>query len=595
MTCFLSYAEADTKLANPLRRFLQENNIEVFTPPKNIDSKSRLRISLNLEICDLYIYINSKDYKNKGTSNDQRFEWDKIFERIELKTGIEVLGILSDDAQLPPTLANTDCLSIKNVASENNSSWMDDLLYKIRKKSKTKFGPLSEKEIKEIATSITREILEGPIGENLLKAPIRTDLSDPLIKEGVIFLKPEGTYNKDCLNVILQRLLKEEVNIIQIRKYTGSNIKKRQLFDSHYFGPVNVAKTVPKLSDQEKAKLKEYYFENWVEYYEEEVDLQELEELILPALLLLAPPYNLTPDEITEIWDNGRASHLFWNKKPDGLNKIGFQKSIYPVQDDRIDNGKVRLILNGYIPGYKKLLEEPMDEIRVVCFRVSTQRDWNDLRDNVLGGNSNPKKCKAGTLRKMACETPSLFGLKQDHIINGQQNLLHASATDLEGIHEIGLWFDIPLRETSLGIRLGHKLGEDFLPEHFKRFYKVFTGARGKLLETLVNEALESIPPPIGLEDFDEADFIVFQEKALKRFEKLFVEDFDLPVPSNFRTELLGTDAISEIIKIGYFIRRFGYKAVVEKFSQWFKSGFFQEKCRQYSKLISLFESKATS
>ena len=585
MACFLSYSSVDVEVASALYNYLSKAGEDVFFAPRSKDPRVMAGIASAIDRTSHFVYLLSRNYVE---SRFCEFEWGAFLARCGHNSELKIIGAQLDET-VPPGLLQAWLYISRDKLGPNPVSeprWMNTILELVRRPDPPPPVEPSDEEIRLLANNIASQILEGPENLDLLEKPLLEFNSSHRIREGVIFLKPEGTFNHKCVQTVVERLLKERIKIVQARKYTGGFIKAHKLFDKHYFGPVTIAKREPPEFDQEeRSKLHKYYFDHWKEYYDSEEEPSV--DLIIPALRLLRRPYRLTTDVISELWDRGREPALFWNGRADGLNKIGYQKSVMPVCDPRIDRGEARLLLNGYVPGYKKLLEEPVNEVRVVCLRVATDTDWDYIRDYVLGGDSNPAECKLSTLRRQAYENQSEFGIDAEQVINGQQNLLHASATPLEGIYEISLWFDVDLVDTYLGAYLANRLGDSHLYDLFFRFHEFLNAARGKDIEDLVREALENVPPPNLLPEIP--DFAKFKNELLSRYETLFGDQLETS-HSDIRAQLWDTPSIRHIVQIGYAIRRFGYKAMVEKFLPWFDNTFFRERCRQFSSFMAHME-----
>src|SRR5262249_12597442 len=151
------------------------------------------------------------------------------------------------------------------------------------------------------------------------------------------------------------------------------------------------------------------------------------------------------------------------------------------------------------------------------------------------------------------------------------------------GIHEIGLWFDVALDDTYLGAFLANRLGKDQLLDLFFRFPEFLTGARGKDIEELVREALEKVGPE---EVKKVSGFADFKRETLARFAQSFEAEFG-PGPGDLVARLDAIPSIRHLVEVGYAVRRYGYKAIVEKFLPAIANPFFHEKCRQFTNLIA--------
>jgi len=160
--------------------------------------------------------------------------------------------------------------------------------------------------------------------------------------------------------------------------------------------------------------------------------------LIIPALDLIKAPYRMAPLTLAELWENGRGGGLFHNERWNGLNKIGYQKSVFPIEIPHAEP-PVRIVLNGFIPGYRQLFVD--ESARLVALHVSTIEPWRRIRDSVVGGDSDPLACEKGSIRRDAAEGRIPLDPK-DNLVNGQRNVCHSSATLLDGMRELSIWFD---------------------------------------------------------------------------------------------------------------------------------------------------------
>lgn len=262
--------------------------------------------------------------------------------------------------------------------------------------------------------------------------------------EGVILVKPGGTFNQPCLKDIFSRII-QKCTVHKIRVFDGDMIKKRNLFDTQYESATKIATGETSLTPKDYHAIANIY--NKPEF-ERAYGVKYSDDLVVPSLKLCEPPYNLTADEITRKWEEGRKSNFFWSNQWNGLNKIGFQKSVFPITFDKLSGTKVRIVLNGYIPGYRALFTST--DARIIAVHVSTKDTWKNIRDKVVGGKSNPAECLPGTIRRDAFDGKIPLD-SQDNIVNGQRNVCHCSATLFDGMRELMIWFDYPIHQTLLG------------------------------------------------------------------------------------------------------------------------------------------------
>lgn len=581
MKCFLSYSGKDEIVAKALHSFLTDAGYEVYFYPASRDIRVFDGMEDALARSSAFIYLNSGSYLKSGYCKN---EWQGFLKKASEDPTNVIVGAQLDDKPVPYLLSRWKYVHSEELGTSpaTDTLWMSKLVELLEHREPEEEPP-GEALIAEIAEEFAERVLSSPWNEDILNWPLLQLSSKDKVREAVIFLKPEGTFNRKCIQRIVCRLLSERINVVQARAYTGECIRRKKLFGKHYLGPMAIAQDAPDFEDDEIEKLNQFYFEKWPDYYGKEETPSPA--LVIPALLLCKEPHNLSADEVSELWDRGRDPDLFWNGKPNGLNKVGYQKSIMPVQDPRICGGKPRLILNGYVLGYQKLLERPPDEVRVLCLRVRTDRDWDEIRDDVIGGDSNPANCKRSSLRYEAFCDQESFGIPREFPINGQKNLLHASATPLEGIYEISLWFDTSLDDTYLGAHLARKLGEEQLQTLFFDFPELLRRARDKDLSLLIQEALDSIPPPGVSGRLGKQSFGDFSDKALHRFEELFVKSFKHR-PDDLNAGLDATPAIRHLINLGFAVHKYGHKAMVEKFASSFDNDFFREKSRQFANML---------
>ncbi len=417
--------------------------------------------------------------------------------------------------------------------------------------------------------------MDGPCGADLLEAPALDFPTHRSRHEGVVLIKPPACRTVSAVRKIIRRLLGENINIIQMRRLTGAMIGRDRhargasastrpsLFDEHYFGPVSVARqSSPELSDADRDSVQKLYGEHWHDTHGEPWD----DSKIMGASALLSPPYNWSEDRVSDTWDRGRDPNLFWNERCDGLNKIGPQKSAFPMQVEVGGRKETRLILNGYVYGYRRLLTQPRDEVTVVALRVATFRDWADVRDKVLGGQSNPAQSLPGSLRRQASEDPRSFGLKPEEI-DGQRNLVHSSASLLEGLREIHIWFDCPFDETDLGRYLAGRIGDkQYLHRLVFDSARLLIDARDKQFEAIVKDYLGMAGPPPVTEQFREWE--AFRSALVESLERRFVAEHgpsQLP-QAVLRQRIWMVQEVKDVIFFAWWVHQVGVKAFVERF-----------------------------
>ncbi|MGH7930798.1 MAG: TIR domain-containing protein [Candidatus Binatia bacterium] len=279
----------------------------------------------------------------------------------------------------------------------------------------------------------------GNYGSNLI-APTAVSGQIRPENEGLILIKPGGTFNKPCLQEILSRITRY-CQVRQLRLFNGTLVARRKLFEQQYSTSTRIATGDIDLTTEDLGKIRDIYDSS--EFLKIH-GVPYSDELVVPALALTSG-HTLPPAEVSELWEQGRLHGLFHNKRPDGLNKVGYQKSVFPID---IAGMGVRLVLNGFIPGYRQLFIS--DHARIVAIHATTSSAWQLIRDELVGGDSDPAVCAIGSIRRDAMERK----LPLDHaddLVNGQRNVCHSSATLFDGMRELCIWFEYDQSETVLG------------------------------------------------------------------------------------------------------------------------------------------------
>jgi CTP:molybdopterin cytidylyltransferase MocA len=263
--------------------------------------------------------------------------------------------------------------------------------------------------------------------------------------EGVILIKPGGTFYKPCMREIFRRI-GVHCQIVQVRLFDGNTVHERGLFDRQYRSPIGLASEEIPLGEADFTKIRLIYD---VPEFHSRFGVPYSPSLVVGALRLCGPDFHVSAEELTTKWDAGRSTDLFWKDQWNGCNKIGYQKTVFPIEFDKIGT---KIVLNGFIPGYRRLFAAP--GARTVAIHVATREPWLNVRDHLVGGQSNPTKCQVGSIRRDAADNPKTFPLDpRDSLVNGQRNVCHCSATLLDGMNELMIWFDLDPERTNLGQR----------------------------------------------------------------------------------------------------------------------------------------------
>jgi CTP:molybdopterin cytidylyltransferase MocA len=595
---FISYASKHFSAAQQLDAALRAANLEsVFAPEalKNeISEDGSLTASGNviliglLQSCDAVVFLLAEDFIRSRYCQLERGAF---------------LGAVGDPRRAQPPIGivvelepivdhNLELPDVHFIPAHDQPDWVGTVLRVLTQPPPGADIGVIERQAEAIAAAA----LTAEPGKDVLKRPALDIRYRSPLQEGVVFVKPPASGQLSAIRRIARRLLTEGVNIVQLRRFTGKMVRtgiypgrqfaRGSLFDDHYFGPLSIVREdPPELTPEERQRIETIYAERWMERFGQ----PWRERTLVGAAALLQRPVGWPPDRVTTCWERGRIPELWRNGRVDGLNKIGAQKSVFPIEV----NGEWRLVLNGYVFGYQKLLQEPEGEVRVVAFRVATDQPWDRIRDDVLGGDSDPRRCLPTSLRRQAADDPLAFGLKPE-ALDGQRNLLHSSASALEGVREIRIWFDRSYADTHLGYFLTQRLGLDALQKLVFDVNSLLANARDKQLDELYEEFLRLAAPP-GPEkerEGEEAFRQALLEALAEKFKGMFGRQEGIPDEILF-AELRRARAIKDLVFFSFWVHEVGLRVFVSRFIRHFANfapdadtSFFQVHASHLTELV---------
>lgn len=317
-------------------------------------------------------------------------------------------------------------------------------------------------------------------------------------KEAVLIVKPPAASGETTVEEVLKRVQAFGYEIVGARVFDGAYFNEHPETIAVLYQEAYEGYTSDKQSPSVMHNIRQIYDTPDFEFFFNE---PYSDDMVIPADRLRTLS-GLSESEITEIWEKARFDitfddlrsrfginsvevrgdgiHLskkdkelilptrllgakgdsiiwFRNDVCFGLNKVGYGRNIFPVQDKRINGGKPVLVMNGYVPGLSKMFKEPL-ETRTVAVVVrsanGSSASWKDLRAMFLGDNNDPRGDNLpGSVRKDAVlkELPLPFDPADKHLLNGGKNVAHLSAGPLEGAAEICNIFGVAIKETSFG------------------------------------------------------------------------------------------------------------------------------------------------
>jgi len=446
---FVSHSSSDKRaIVEPLVRILKaRNTIWNYSEQVGYGDSIPLAISEGLSRCDTFLLVLSTNYNQSEWC--QR-ELGAIIANC-MGTRKRMLLVQVDDFPIPAIMADMFSMRCSTAAPAISqlAEQIDKAILRFAGQPVQKLYRNVEMAADSLVDTVMGAAEQGDFGGNLLprsRPPALErawDVKTSPHSEGVILVKPGGTFYRPCLTEIFRRVC-GVCEIEQVRVFSGHVVEVRRLFEKQYMNPCKIANGDIPLTAADISQIRSIYDKP---EFQDEYGVPYSDDLIIPALKLVTR-YRMDPDRISQLWEEGRAPERFRIRNWNGLNKIGYQRSVFPIACEYFTDPPVHIVINGYIPGFRRLFTHP-DSLSV-AIHVSSALPWRDVRENLVGGNSNPAECKPASIRRDAYEGRISLD-PQDSLVNGQRNVCHCSATLFDGMLELVNWFEYPPHRTILG------------------------------------------------------------------------------------------------------------------------------------------------
>jgi CTP:molybdopterin cytidylyltransferase MocA len=501
---FVSHSSLDKpRFIQNLVDALKADNHDVWFDTESISHGTSipLAISHGIKTCEIFLLIISNDY---NTSNWCQKELWAITSKCIGDPKRRMVIVRVDGAEIESLLGDIRYIEFDSRAGDGREGLKNQVFDAVQQAAhphQQRIVTNAEEKAKALVSKIVDANRFSTFDRDLLN-PLEFSIGSrmSLANEGLILVKPGGTFVRPCLEELLRRIC-GKCEVRQIRVLDGKAVKKRRLFDRHYVTPTRIAKGEISLKPEDWEAIRTIY---GVDDFEGSYGCKYSDTLVKPALLLQEAPYNMAPQAISELWERGRDLALFWNRRWNGLNKIGFQKTVFPVAGDQyFKEDRVCIMLNGFVPGYKDLLES--DGAITIALHVCTDYPWAEIRDQLVGGKSNPAECPDGSIRKDAylkripLDNAFLTSFQgrapEDTPVNGQRNVCHSSATLFDGMRELVIWFDYPIQGTLLGrMLIQHGVQEKEIEEAIiSDLPSISWGDRNKTFDRILHDVRRQI------------------------------------------------------------------------------------------------------
>jgi len=237
----------------------------------------------------------------------------------------------------------------------------------------------------------------------------------------VFFFKPEltsasGVDFEQVLQSTLDILAKSKVQVDGVKVLGGDHLSKKDIMIQHYGVIASISKNGESaISNQAKETLKS------------KTELQGAEVLGGHQFLERFPDFNAFSLSVLN----------------DNLGTTRLAGGTYAMKVKV--NGKPFLVLNPF--SAYQLVPYTTSGNSIVVFEVSSSEPWAKLRSEVCGV-TDPKEAHENSIRRNFLNNQSKFGLKE---VSKGANGVHMSAGPLEGMVELGRFFEIKPEHTAFG------------------------------------------------------------------------------------------------------------------------------------------------
>jgi hypothetical protein len=174
--------------------------------------------------------------------------------------------------------------------------------------------------------------------------------------------------------------------------------------------------------------------------------------IVRPGARVLADN-GLDQAELTRIWERGRqpitredlrrygpesadlvlggAESYAWFRgdRPIGIHRIASGLTAFALRDDRLYGGEPVIVVNGHVPGLADLFTP---ETWIFDLGLTEDLSIGDVREFMVGDDSQPSRCRLGTLRRDGFER-TLGGVDPALAVTSRHNLIHCSDGLLAG------------------------------------------------------------------------------------------------------------------------------------------------------------------
>ncbi|HLO32078.1 MAG TPA: toll/interleukin-1 receptor domain-containing protein, partial [Anaerolineales bacterium] len=259
---FISHSSKDkTEIVEPLVIGLKSNGYQVWYDTEKIKPGVSIpsAVSEGIRSSEIFLLVISENYLQSKWC--QKEQW-AIIERCIGDPSQSLIIIRVDNTEIEPLIRDVKYLTYNSRITGS----LDNLIVSLS----NSLGVLTtgdrrldladdQSRVSTLVATIERAVETKIFGRDLLNSfeIIKKDQTS-LSNEGVILIKPGGTYYRPCLEEILSRISRK-CEIRQMRVFDGERVKDENLFNRQYFNTTQIATGELPLDDDDYRAIRAIY------------------------------------------------------------------------------------------------------------------------------------------------------------------------------------------------------------------------------------------------------------------------------------------------------------------------------------------------
>lgn len=267
----------------------------------------------------------------------------------------------------------------------------------------------------------------------------------------VVATKPFGTFYEPFIMEVLERVMHHKYQVCEYCVMNSSDIVDRNIIKKQY-------KYLYDISIRGKELFTHADYQNINNIYGEN------EYPLIPANELKTR-YGYTDKMIANLWRKGYQKDEENGKI--GIQKIGLYKYVLLVKEEKVNEGKPFLLINGLAIELEEIYQQSNEKICVflIASKSKESSSWKEMREKCIGDKAFPLHCSHESIRYQSYK--GIIQLKKK--VNYWNNVIHMSSSLLETLHDEMIWMNRDLSDSYVGnILLQQGFTEDMILQYLK-------------------------------------------------------------------------------------------------------------------------------